>query len=189
MLRWLLALGEFTPDIQIAFRCFRGAPLSLPCDDRLDERSNTYPSRVVSLSDFRGKWRPCPVSTSRHFRPPCRRHSHLSHAPPPSPWTFRREASPTVLTPHTWLPKMLSMPPRRTALSRRENGTNGSGPELTPQRRRGHKGSSRSHSRRRKRFQKLLWVKQSCKDPLLRAARRLLLCPPFDSFVPPFVRG
>lgn len=51
-------------------------------------------------------------------------------------------------------------PPRRLAAF--GNGGNRSGSEARPRRPR-HTDGSRSRSRRRKRFQKLLWVKQSCR--------------------------
>jgi phosphatidylinositol glycan class C protein len=51
-------------------------------------------------------------------------------------------------------------PPRRSSAF--DYGSNGSGNELGPRRLRRKDGGSRSRSRRRKRFQKLLWVKQSC---------------------------
>ncbi|KAH8908182.1 GPI2-domain-containing protein [Coniochaeta sp. PMI_546] len=53
-------------------------------------------------------------------------------------------------------------PPQRT--SGFDYGSNGSGNELRPRRIRRKDGGSRSRSRRRKRFQKLLWVKQSYPD-------------------------
>lgn len=49
-------------------------------------------------------------------------------------------------------------PPRRLASFDHA----GSGGEMRPRRLRRKEGGSRSRSRRRKRFQKLLWVKQSC---------------------------
>ncbi|OIW31345.1 GPI2-domain-containing protein [Coniochaeta ligniaria NRRL 30616] len=53
-------------------------------------------------------------------------------------------------------------PPQRASAF--EYASNGSGNELRPRRLRRKDGGSRSRSRRRKRFQKLLWVKQSYPD-------------------------
>ncbi|KAM7192351.1 Phosphatidylinositol N-acetylglucosaminyltransferase domain containing protein [Rhypophila sp. PSN 637] len=53
-------------------------------------------------------------------------------------------------------------PPRRTGMF--ETGGNGLGNDVRPMRIRRNNDGSRSRSRRRKRFQKLLWVKQSYPD-------------------------
>ncbi|KAK0628648.1 phosphatidylinositol N-acetylglucosaminyltransferase-domain-containing protein [Bombardia bombarda] len=83
-------------------------------------------------------------------------HSHSSHS---SHAHRAHRADPSHLAPEdAYMP---FPPPRHTDTF---DSANGSGSEMRPRRVRRNKDGSRSQSRRRKRFQKLLWVKQSYPD-------------------------
>jgi phosphatidylinositol N-acetylglucosaminyltransferase subunit C len=74
-----------------------------------------------------------------------------------------RRADPSHLAPEDAF--LAASPPRRAngfEPNGRSLGGHGSGSDIRPRRHRIKDGTSRSRSRRRKRFQKLLWVKQSC---------------------------
>jgi phosphatidylinositol glycan class C protein len=92
-----------------------------------------------------------PVSLGAHHNGSL---SNLNHH---SQHQFHR-ADPSHLAPEDAF--TAASPPRR--LSSFDHLGNGSGGEMRPRRVRRKDGASRSRSRRRKRFQKLLWVKQSC---------------------------
>lgn len=86
----------------------------------------------------------------------------------PPPGLVRSSTVPASLQTHRADPSHLApedaftsfSPPRRSGMF--ETGGNGLGNDMRQRRIRRNNDGSRSRSRRRKRFQKLLWVKQSC---------------------------
>jgi phosphatidylinositol N-acetylglucosaminyltransferase subunit C len=98
-------------------------------------------------------------------------HSQQQPAPPPPQKLVRSPTAPPILNTHRPDPSHLApedafvsaSPPRRPGLFDAAGNANGSSNEMRPRRIR-RNGASRSRSRRRKRFQKLLWVKQSYPD-------------------------
>lgn len=133
-----------------------------------------HSGRLLCLDKVRNTWRTTATRSDR-MAPPSGLHQSAipSDFDAPFPPLVRSSTVPDRLTSHRADPAHLApedayaplSPLRHPAAFVRGGSSDASGPDSRPRRLR-RDDTSRSRSRRRKRFQKLLWVKQSCTRPL-----------------------